>query len=542
METYSIDAMESKARSQGAWLNRWWRSIPSGAKKTVEMAAHDHLVYGDGWGRVEWVIEDDGEGIERTFLKAVSVSPWDIWLDPASNGIHDARWVCQRTYTTLGELRSNGTYENLNVLEAALIDLANNDDQNTHERNHNLVTQDDDKDLVWAEIFEFFDLINNRIITFGAGDLPLKVVEGAQIPIVPIENHWLPKMPYHMGDLEQIYSLQLELNKSRSQMITHRRRNMVKFIMRKEAFDDDAKAALMSERLGDVAVTTSTEPLDAIFKQLAPVPLPADAYNVSAQVTQDIFEITGVNEYLRGAAPQIRRTATEATIIEGASNIKTASKLQKVEEFTRDMGLILLAVAEDTFPLTEGDEEEMLITGKDAEQLNKAQLGESMAEIAALGADSPDLSDILQREAQGSELNTTAAVKLSKIWGGKYDVTVVQNSTELRNPIFKEQKFREIAQYFVEAQEPLAQQGVRPNIRKMLELWLEAAGIQDVDDMFLPDQAPQVPGAPAAAGAAPSGGLVLPGQPNVAGIGAPQELLSDENTGALPPLPSGPQV
>ena len=543
VEPYSVDASDAKARAQGAWVNRFWRSIASGAKKATEQAAHDHLIYGDGWGKVQWVVREDGEGQERVFLTVHAISPWDLWLDPAATGLHDARWAAQRTYTTIGELRENGTYQNLDMLEQQLIELAQGDNQNTHERMQHLTTPSaDDKDLVWAEIYEFWDLVANRVIVFGASDVPLKIIEGAQCPLVPIENHWIAKTPYHMGDLEQIHSLQQELNKSRSQMLTHRRRNLTKYLMRKNAFDSKAKAALMSETIGDVAEIESTEPLETIFQAIAPVPLPPDAYNVSGQITQDIFEITGVNEYLRGAAPQIRRTATEASIIEGASNIKTASKLQKVEEFVRDLGIILLAVAEDTFPSTEGDEEEMLITGKDAEQLNKAQQGENMAEILQRGADSPDISDILQREAAGGGMFTAAAVNLVQMFGGKYNVEVVQNSTELRNPIFKEQKFREIAQYFVEAQEPLAAQGVQPNLRKMLELWLEAAGIQDVEDMFLPGgEAPAVPGAAAVDPQGPAGSLQgLEGVPNLDGIGPPEDLLTEENTGTLPPA-QGPQ-
>jgi hypothetical protein len=177
----------------------------------------------------------------------------------------------------------------------------------------------------------------------------------------------------------------------------------------------------------------------------------------------------------------------------------------------------------------------MFITGKDAEALNKAVQGEELKRIAEQGAGVDGIEDILAMEQQGAELYQDAAVNLAGMFGGIYQVEVVQNSTELRDPIFKEQKFREMAQQLTAAVPMLAQSGIQVNLRKAYELWFEAAGIQDVDDMFtevgggLPQATPLPPEAEAPAQLQ---GINIP---NLEGLGAPDELLTAANTGALPP-------
>ena len=54
-------------------------------------------------------------------------------------------------------------------------------------------------------------------------------------------------------------------------------------------------------------------------------------YNYSAIIEDDINTVSGISEYARGAMPEIRRTATEASIIADAQNARAADKLAIVE-------------------------------------------------------------------------------------------------------------------------------------------------------------------------------------------------------------------
>ena len=175
---------------------------------------------------------------------------------------------------------------------------------------------------------------------------------GLETEVAQLANCYIPKSPYHMSELEQIKSLQDELNKARSELATHRRRNIAKYFVKKDLLTQDAIDALQSPIVGQAIPIETDTPLSDVVVPINTATLPSEAYMSSDQSLRDVYEITGVSEYLRGASPEIRRTATEATIIEGASNVKIQAKLAKVEKAARRMGTVLLSIAKGVFPDT----------------------------------------------------------------------------------------------------------------------------------------------------------------------------------------------
>jgi hypothetical protein len=126
------------------------------------------------------------------------------------------------------------------------------------------------------------------------------------------------------------------------------------------------------------------------------------------------------------------------------------------------------------------------------------------------------------------------------IFRGVYEVFVEQNSTELRNPIMREQKYRDLFTILVNTAPVLMQFGVQVNLREGLALWLKAAGVEDVDAILSAPQdanpmAQLMGGMPGAA--APEG--VLPGQragqPNIGAAVPPMGMIGPENSGMFPP-------
>jgi hypothetical protein len=60
-------------------------------------------------------------------------------------------------------------------------------------------------------------------------------------------------------------------------------------------------------------------------------PLSPEVYNMSSIIQEDMYTVSGVSEYARGQFPEIRRTATEASIIADAGNARAADKLAIIE-------------------------------------------------------------------------------------------------------------------------------------------------------------------------------------------------------------------
>ncbi len=114
VEPYSGDADPRMARIQAALLNRVWRSSQTHGQEKLEDAAVDLLIYGDGYMQVGHIVEDkrlgDGEHVECAKIVLDRIDPWAVWIDPTSDGFHNARWVCRRIVTTIEELEEDDRY------------------------------------------------------------------------------------------------------------------------------------------------------------------------------------------------------------------------------------------------------------------------------------------------------------------------------------------------------------------------------------------------------------------------------------------------
>ena len=468
---YSGDATARNAAVQAALLNNMWRSAGISGQSEMETVSVDFLVYGDGYAKTGYTIEEKRTS-QATYDDVASlwvdrVSPWDVWMDPSADGIHNARWVAQRLRVTRTELEANKAYTNKDEMN---ISYGTHDQYDKEAEEGEKFTREVFDGTEYATLYEFYDLVNMRKLVFSeTGDRPLQYVEDiGECPITQMGNYRLTGSPYHMGELEQLWPLQYELNKTRSHLIQHRRRNAQKFAYRKGTLGPDAIKALESSEVNIAIEVDDDRPLQDVVTALQVPAVSGDVYNVSELMQRDIYEISGVNEYLRGATPEIRRTATEASIIEGASNIKSQFKLRQIEKAVKNIGRLMLGFAKDIFPQTNFDEVQLFLTGREAERVAKAD---------------------------GEEYDPSIPMSVSPapgIFVGEYEVDVTQSSTELRNPIIREQKYKGILDVLVNAFPTLQAAGVIPNLKRVMELWFEAAGIEDVDEMFI-TQAPLLP-------------------------------------------------
>jgi hypothetical protein len=532
---YSGDSNEQHAQLLETFINRLWQSNDVQGTVGVRDAAFDWLVFGDGYIEVSWFIDDEeiydqmGTEIENRVeiaqFRINALSPWDVWIDPYSDGIYNARWVIVRKVVPIMELEEDDRFtipksENITGIDTR--NLGPGDEQR-------LLNSEDSSD--WVTLYEYYDLKEKWMLTFvEGGQTAVRYIKGIQCPVIQVSNYRIPNSPYHMGELEQMAPLQEELNKTRSQMITARRRNIPKWIVRKQALDEDAEQAMKSGKMFDIIGIEGNDPFDNIIKSVVAQPLPPDLYQVDERIMNDINEVTGVNEYLRGVPQNISRTATEATIIEGSTNIRTRHKLLQVELAHQRTGQILLDIMRDVLPLTDFEEQTLYVTGREAERLNRT-----------MGMEDP---------MQNATLTPTP-----EIFEGRYEVRVERGSTELRNPEVKAEQLRNMVQMMLSATPLLMQIGVQFNIRHLLELWFEAEGIDDVEALFQEDEGQAImqqlqmmqqaqaamgnegPGQPQ--NGAPSqvvgGAATQPGQPRPDTAMAPGAMPDEGNSGILAP-------
>ena len=524
IEPVSKDATPKNARIQEAFLNRKWRAIDG--QFALEQAAFDYVVYGDGFLKVTYEIIErpiSPEDVHTIVEEHVDrVSPWDVWIDPFSEGLHNARWVCIRQQLSEDEARQNQTYNIPKDFE--FTDQTPKSDEG---RKRDGDAKGGSPHRRWVELFEIYDLTNKILYVIPHNhDKPWKVVEGIDVPLVQIGNHTLTDLPYHFGDLEPIYDVQREIDKTRSQMITHRRRNIAKLLMREDAITSEGKAAMQSGVVGEIVPIKGKDiPLQDLVKEMSLAPLTQDAYAISDISQGDIYEISGITEYQRGASPDITRTATEAQIMQGSSNVKLDAKLKGIERAVRRVGELLLAIAKEVYPTTDVDEMSLFIGGSDAKAINKLQAGEETQQALNEG----DMEGAEAIQSTADLYGETIITPNEDIFVGTYEVFVEHASTDAANPQKKADKYRRIFQMLSDLMPMLQQAGIQLDMGRLLRMWLEAEGIPGVD-AILAGSPQQMPGMPQDAGLPPDMGMGLP--PGM-GMAAPPG-------GAGPPSPPGP--
>ncbi len=524
VEPYSGDSNSTLAKYQQVYLNRLWRSHQFNGQPTLRAAAYDSLLYGDGFVNVTWdiVTKDrrdadgkvlEGQGRDVVEFDIQHISPYDVFIDPTASDLVGARWYIIRHIMPLSALKADKRFGNTSELEATESELYAEDGR-LHAMEAEASRNGAEDYIV---VYDLYERDFRRLVTFVRNsDLPLRWIEDVESSLVQLKNHIIPNMPYGMSEVEQVASLQDELNKTRSQMITHRRRNIAKILYRENQLSTEALDALESADIMRGVPIKGNEPFDDLVSVLQAQPLSSDFYNVSDIIRNDIFEITGVNEYLRGSLPDQSRTATEASIIEGGSNVKIRHKLRLVEEAARQVGQLVLDIAREAYQATDFEEMSIYLTGKEAEQV-----------LRSSGADVYDEQGV----AMDAKLNPVPA-----IFKGRYEVFVEHGSTELRSPQFNEQRYKELFMILTQTAPVLQQFGVMVDLKRVLELWLESIGVDDINSIFQNPAAnmdPQIQALLQQFGGQGQPGQEAPGETRVPGLN--QQQGAPNNFGAQPP-------
>lgn len=420
---------------------------------------------------------------DQPFVERVSV--FDVYIDPAATCMEDARWVAQRIVRPLSEAEKDRRYK-----PSARKNLVANYSEDLYDENPNddKVEYLEDQVVLW----EFYDIMDNTLSVYadGADEFlvdPVAMPYAYGHPFVMLRNYDIPDHFYPMGDLEAIEPLQLELDKTRSQLMNDRKRYARKYLYHERSFGPAGREALESEDDGRfVPVVDENKPLDQVVMPLPQVPLSAEIYNYSTIIENDINTVSGISEYARGAMPEIRRTATEASIIADAANARAADKLAIIE----------IGIAQ--------------VARRVVQLLQQFMTGEAMARIA--NASGEDLFIPYGRE----EIV------------GEYDFDVQAGSTQPMNETIRRQQ----AVSLLNAVAPLVGSVIDPAAlaRHVLE---DGFGIKD-PEKFLMGQAPMPPeGEVPPEGAPPAppqmGGVPMPQGPEGAFAptgGIPPELLA----------------
>ena len=478
-----------------AVVNYWWRYKDIGTE--FRRSVKDFIITGHGWIKVgyrfveEEVVGSDvdpsdptaegGEGTPNTVVLedspfAERVSPFDVFVDPDATSMKDIRWIAQRIRRPIRDIQSDRRYSKAARQEVRSLTVSRYSDDPSRKKIQ-------DKTLGYAEVWEFYDISNRSMCVFADGVdkflvAPMRMPYSFGQPFVMLRNYDVPDGFYPIGDLEQIEPMQHELNETRTQMMNHRKRFARKWLYKESAFDSMGRSALQSQEDNVMVPVITDEPLSNVIQPMPAVINPPEFYNQSELITGDINQISGVTEFMRGGSPEIRRTATEASLIQDAMNARTADKLAIVEKAISEVGRRMVSLS------------------------RQFMTGEQVARV--MGKDGEPAWVTYDRE----------------YLQGDFDFEVVAGSTQPANESFR----RQMALQIVDAMAPFAGAGV-VNMRELASYVLQFGfGVKN-PEQFMQAEQPPAPPVPAGGG--------MPMLPE----GMPPQGLPPE---AMPPMGAGP--
>ena len=376
--------LETRAVFVQAMINHQWERYRM--QEPFRQAVKDSLIVGHGWCKMLWSYEETekelteeefalrfqvalaneqeiaaeedrepvaDEELARQIIGAARetivdrpvlerISPHDMFVNPEATSLEDARWVAQRIVRHIDDVRTDPAYSR-KARENALPGLRLADPHySRHDESY--------KSNELVEVFEYYDLARQTMATFTSGATeylirPRKMPYAFGHPFEMIRNYEVPDHFYPMGDLEMIAPLVKELSKTRSEMMNHRARYARKYIARKAAINKADLNKIASKRDGEVIfVEDDSVPLGDVIQPVNQIGMDPGLYNWSQAIENDIQDISGITEFMRGGGGQIRRTATEASLLQDAANVRTAEKLDRVETFIANLATKLLQI------------------------------------------------------------------------------------------------------------------------------------------------------------------------------------------------------
>ena len=368
-------------------VNYWWRHYD--CQKEFRRAVKDMLIVGHGWVKTgyrfvekdvehetademattapesimesEMIITEDRPFVER-------ISCFDVFVDPDATCMSDIRWIAQRVKRPLKEVQKDKRYNSSARSEAAPSHYSKwgMDDYHGDIRPRHSQNAEDS----YVEIWEYYDINSGKMSVFCDGGEkflvnPVEIPFSFGHPFVMLSNYDVPDHFYPMGELEAIEPLQQELNQTRTQMMNHRKRFSRKWLYKESAFDADGRSALESDEDNIMVPVISDEAISSVVGPMPAVISPPEFYNQSSLISSDIDRVSGVSEYQRGSLPEIRRTATEAGIIQDAANARSADKLAIIESGIAATARRLVALAQQFMT----GEQAVRLVGLDAQKV-----------------------------------------------------------------------------------------------------------------------------------------------------------------------------
>lgn len=333
-------------------LNKTWREIKT--KRQMKRIILDWLLTGFGVGKLGYYTEttkntsletdkEYTELIKDEYPYFLRHSPFEIEIDFEAKSIDDRRYTIGVYYLPLEQVKQNSLYKNTKDLKGSYSARAETSSELTFRKD---IAKDIEGDLKRVKIYEIEDIVDHKIYVISdesdkflmEKDNPYDIKSNYKFLYV----NEVPDKLYPLGDLSQIEDLNLELDKTRTQMINHRAKSQRKIVTEEGVLDEEALSSLTSGKDMEV-VTVKQDMLEKIIKFDASSVTP-EFYNMNNVIIDDIHRIGGVGANQMGTEGMIEKTATEASFIQHNANLRNSERIDTVTDYCQDVANDMLSI------------------------------------------------------------------------------------------------------------------------------------------------------------------------------------------------------
>lgn len=367
---------EDAARAAEATLNYFW--LKARTKKQIKKIVLDAMIYGYGIlkqgyytktvkNNVTETAADYTELIEDEYPYNIRTSPLDVVFDTSHTDPDYKRWIACRYFLPLSEVKKK--YSNTANINGSYTSLASQRDIEELK-----IKKKYHEDFKMVKLWEVQDLTDGMIYVVCEEE-ESKYLRKEECPYeIPGGNYRflmfneVPDEIFPLSDLSQIKDLNMELNKTRSQLLNHRAKSQRKIFYEESAFaNEKAKKDFLNED-DMVAVAIRDGRLkEGSIQLFDPSMVDANLYNIDIVLRDDINNVSAVGYQQRAAESPTEKTATEAHIIDRNANLRNSERLDAVSDFCVDTARGMLKILQEYLT----DEVAVKIASKGAERWGK---------------------------------------------------------------------------------------------------------------------------------------------------------------------------
>ena len=349
----SLEQAEPRARNMELCINYWFKEL--GVDEELRDSFFDsffgHTAIELGW---ETEVEEREEqftkpdGTEGTKTDVVTIKdrpfvarrdPWTVTFEPDAKRRKDSRWICLEDIIPYNDFIASPKYtEDAKKKVKPQAYAMDETQEKVYGGGDGDETAYSEKE--WVKVYTIWDKDTRKIFAVSPGYKKFINSDSDEGEPWPYEIDYKSDpfsfsildakrdrmSPYTWSEFRSYEAQMMELNRIRSAIQIHVKRTLPKYIYTAQ-FGDRHVAAKVANARSDEMIKVDN--MDA-FKPLDEAKIPADLYQFNNMAKEDMLNVSGLFEYQNQS---IADTATEASLIEGRSQVRKSARSKLWEQY-----------------------------------------------------------------------------------------------------------------------------------------------------------------------------------------------------------------